>query len=293
MEENKIKWKNTKWYKRTYGALIAKWVYIKRHNLYKNNIRLEKHHIIPKCIGGTNDENNLVGVPIRVHIILHQLLSCIYPEKEGIIYASNMMMSTRDGKLPNTKIAAWTREQLSILRKEHAEERLAAARKVLTGRKRSQKEKENISNGKLKAYKRMSAEDRLKMSTPRHAHSEKSRKAISDANKKVMKRKTREDLIVVGRRIIGPGGVKYKTIREASETLGIPHTTISYYLKNNLNGYRYLEPDPNKLTIKPIQGPDGTIYKSLRECSRETGHTVNTLRKWAKENPEMGYRFIF
>lgn len=34
----------------------------------------EKHHIVPKSLGGTNDKDNLVSVPPRVHFILHRLL---------------------------------------------------------------------------------------------------------------------------------------------------------------------------------------------------------------------------
>ena len=34
----------------------------------------ESHHIIPTCVGGTNDKSNLVQCSYRVHILLHILL---------------------------------------------------------------------------------------------------------------------------------------------------------------------------------------------------------------------------
>ena len=34
----------------------------------------EKHHIIPKCLGGSNDKDNLVRLTAREHFICHQLL---------------------------------------------------------------------------------------------------------------------------------------------------------------------------------------------------------------------------
>jgi hypothetical protein len=34
----------------------------------------EKHHIIPKCIGGTNDKSNIVTLSAREHFICHMLL---------------------------------------------------------------------------------------------------------------------------------------------------------------------------------------------------------------------------
>lgn len=47
----------------------------------------EKHHIVPKCLGGTNDPNNLVELTAREHFIIHKLLCEIYPENRGILYA--------------------------------------------------------------------------------------------------------------------------------------------------------------------------------------------------------------
>ena len=35
----------------------------------------ERHHIIPKCIGGTNDEDNLIDLYAREHFIAHKLLA--------------------------------------------------------------------------------------------------------------------------------------------------------------------------------------------------------------------------
>lgn len=35
----------------------------------------ERHHIIPKCIGGTNDKDNLIDLYAREHFIAHKLLA--------------------------------------------------------------------------------------------------------------------------------------------------------------------------------------------------------------------------
>lgn len=35
----------------------------------------ERHHIIPKCIGGTNDEDNLIDLYAHEHFIAHELLA--------------------------------------------------------------------------------------------------------------------------------------------------------------------------------------------------------------------------
>jgi hypothetical protein len=38
----------------------------------------ERHHIVPKCIGGTEDPSNLVDLTLREHYIAHILLAKIY-----------------------------------------------------------------------------------------------------------------------------------------------------------------------------------------------------------------------
>lgn len=44
----------------------------------------EEHHIVPKCMGGTDDEQNLVHLYAREHIVAHKLLTEIYPGHSGI-----------------------------------------------------------------------------------------------------------------------------------------------------------------------------------------------------------------
>lgn len=49
----------------------------------------ETHHIIPKCLGGSNQINNLVKLTPREHFICHLLLTKMYTgiEKQKMVYA--------------------------------------------------------------------------------------------------------------------------------------------------------------------------------------------------------------
>jgi hypothetical protein len=47
----------------------------------------ERHHIIPKCVGGANTKDNLVELTAREHFIAHKLLCKIYPTNNKIFYA--------------------------------------------------------------------------------------------------------------------------------------------------------------------------------------------------------------
>jgi hypothetical protein len=51
----------------------------------------EIHHIVPRCLGGSNDEDNLVMLTGREHFIAHLLLWKIYPSVKGLAYSVNIM----------------------------------------------------------------------------------------------------------------------------------------------------------------------------------------------------------
>lgn len=51
----------------------------------------ERHHILPKCLGGNNHSENLVKLTAREHFIAHRLLTKIYPESSGLKCAAWMM----------------------------------------------------------------------------------------------------------------------------------------------------------------------------------------------------------
>lgn len=51
----------------------------------------ELHHIVPKCIGGTNTTSNLTSLTAKEHFIAHRLLVKIYQNNRGLTYALWMM----------------------------------------------------------------------------------------------------------------------------------------------------------------------------------------------------------
>lgn len=62
----------------------------------------EKHHIIPRCMGGNNSEENLVNLTAKEHYIIHRLLTKIYPSHIGLNYAF-WMMCTRGKYKPSLR----------------------------------------------------------------------------------------------------------------------------------------------------------------------------------------------
>ena len=64
----------------------------------------EKHHIIPKCIGGNDDKSNLVNLTAREHFLCHKLLCEIHPYNHKLLYALWLMAI---GKQKNKKYDAY------------------------------------------------------------------------------------------------------------------------------------------------------------------------------------------
>lgn len=51
----------------------------------------ERHHIVPKCMGGANDEDNLIDLYAREHFEAHRLLALENPDNDGLTYSWWMM----------------------------------------------------------------------------------------------------------------------------------------------------------------------------------------------------------
>jgi hypothetical protein len=71
--------------------------------------RTESHHIIPKCLGGTDDRCNLTNVTLREHFICHWLLTKIHygKERHQLLKALWMMKAENQHQTRyNTKITS-------------------------------------------------------------------------------------------------------------------------------------------------------------------------------------------
>lgn len=74
-------------YNKIYNRIIDQ----AKNRTLDEQIYYETHHIIPKCIGGLNDENNLVKLNYREHFICHWLLHKIYSENKSLEFAFKYM----------------------------------------------------------------------------------------------------------------------------------------------------------------------------------------------------------
>lgn len=80
----------------------------------------EAHHIIPKCMNGTDNKSNLVELTAREHFIAHILLVKIYPKEYGLINAVNMMCVSSDNQdRIHNRMYGWLKERFSKRQSNH------------------------------------------------------------------------------------------------------------------------------------------------------------------------------
>lgn len=103
-------------YKKIYDSIIE----FRQNNKFEGYV--ERHHIVPRSLGGSDEQSNLVDLTAREHYICHLLLSKIYnkgtSEYYKMIKAYNMMCfaknlhHVRDYKI-NSRIYASLRQEFS------------------------------------------------------------------------------------------------------------------------------------------------------------------------------------
>lgn len=143
-------------YKKLYDQIIEN---AKNRNIIENKY-YEEHHIIPKCLNGTNDDNNLVKLTLREHYVCHKLLAEIYKDNKSIWHAYWMMMISTLGALENIRKDNYYRvdgqklrrikpilegEKINISSREYEYCREYWTN-LIKGTKRTKEQCENISN---------------------------------------------------------------------------------------------------------------------------------------------------
>jgi hypothetical protein len=112
------------------------------------NQRTESHHIIPKCLGGSDDTSNLTNVTLREHFICHWLLTKIHQGKHRhqmlkalwMMRAENQNQTRYNSKI-TSRVYAKLKEEYSVLQSQ----RVSGENNPMWGKTQSEKARALIS----------------------------------------------------------------------------------------------------------------------------------------------------
>lgn len=287
-QDENIKSQNESWHRKSYNSLIER---AKIRGLNKNKLEgyYEKHHILPKCLGGTNTKDNLVLLTAREHMIAHMLLQKMYPDNHKILNAVIALLSpgneSQQGErvIVSTRVASYYRRLFSesLKGKHHSEEtkrkisegnkgriipkeQIEYLRKINTGRKHTEETRKKMSESHKRENLSPETIEKFRRASTGRKHSLDSLKKISKSHKgKVFTEEHRKNLS-----------------KSKSGKPGKRHT------KEDL--LKMSENSPHK---KKIIGPNNEIYKSIKECAFKNSICRDTLRKWINKHPEKGFRY--
>ncbi|ARK07836.1 putative homing endonuclease [Aeromonas phage phiA8-29] len=99
-------------YQKVYTSLISKRI---AEPLKKSKeLYTELHHIVPRCLGGSDNPENLVRLTAREHFIAHRLLAKMYPSVIDLRFAALKMARKRGSSFMNSRL-------FELYKTEHAE----------------------------------------------------------------------------------------------------------------------------------------------------------------------------
>lgn len=197
---------NRLWYYKVYNNLINKSL---NRGLNKDILDgyYERHHILPKSIGGKDIDSNYVLLTAKEHILAHMLLARIYPDNLNLVRSTSAMLMKNRGRVDqlfniSLKTITSIRENYANYKDEFSKEQL--------GKNITESHRENLSKSHI--GKKLSESSKIKLKDSRF-------------------------------HII-------------------------------------------------VEGPDGTIYNSIKECARKLNRSDKTIKNWIEKHPELGYRYL-
>ena len=229
----------------------------------------EIHHVIPKCMGGTSEDNNLVLLTYEEHIKAHMLLYAINLEVSGLMIAFKSMLAIKS--IHNVDLEA----DVSILSKlkEEFSDYISGDNNPMRNPEVVMKFKGENNPSKTKEVREKHSKI-LKESNPM-----KNPKTVEKMRRsKLGVKATRESrlnqsLSKMGRKM---SEEQKKLISDKRKTMGIHLSEESKTKMRESKNSRY-------------KGPDGTIYNSLSSAARSVGVSRTTIKNWIDNYPEKGF----
>lgn len=138
-------------YRRIYDQIIDR---AKQEDRKKSEVTYyESHHIVPRCMGGSNKKENLILLTAREHFLVHWLLARSYPSNRGLVKAFDAMCTLRKSYqqryIPSSRTISEAKELNNKARKGISPSNEAIEKRTATRRDRGnyKRTEESIQKG--------------------------------------------------------------------------------------------------------------------------------------------------
>lgn len=216
---------------------------------------VEKHHIVARCMQGTDEKENLVLLTYQEHVLAHMLLHTIYPENDKLFLSFSLLLKEKHTEM---KVFSVNIDYLSELKGRRAE--------VMRGDKNPMKNPE--------VAKRMSKSRKGIPSFLGKHHREDTKELISSKMKSLYSKKENHPMFGKSH---SPESIE--KMRLAHKGQGHPHTEES----------RRKISEAKK---KKVIGPDGTIYESVTSAAKAIGVGRDVMSRYINHRPEKGFKYL-
>ena len=145
-----------------------------------NTDYVEKHHIIPKCLGGTNKKSNIIELTPKEHYICHRLLTKMTEgdDKNKMIYAW-WAMTVHTSKYTNGNRYAVTGKKYETARNEY--------RKLVIGKPKTKEHREKLGKYERTPEIRKALSDARKSQIGKYNHSTETKLKMIESKKSILR----------------------------------------------------------------------------------------------------------
>ncbi len=275
----------------------------------------ERHHITPRCMGGEDEDENLIDLFAKEHFIAHKLLAEENPDNDKLVYAWGLMAFAKSETQCRYELSPEEYEEIKIALSDARKGRYAGEQNPMYGVRRYGSDNPNYGN-------HYSEDARKKISRAASNRSEETRKKISetmkekysnqpnpmygrthsDESRKKMSESAKERCTEEWRRNMSE---RKKRLFENSENHPMYGKTTSEETKEKISNklkerFKNIENHPNygtgRIVIQlTLNGEVVCEYKNASDAERHTN--INNASIWrccvGKQKTAGGFRWIY
>lgn len=269
------------WYYKQYNNLIDKCIKL-RENGYSDTEVLEEHHILPKCMGGTDNPNNLIKMPVRYHIFAHLFLMKAYPDNHKLSYAAKRMLSTNTNQGRHSVLKTLPIRLISLIRAEAIKN--LKNKNPFKGRTHTKESREKMSLSHKNKYPTIETKEKQ------------SKAKLGSKNPFYGKKHSEETKQRISAKMSGKNNPNYKKKLDDSwkqkistSKLGKKRNPFSEEWRKNMSKSK--EGGKNNRARK-IQDPTGKVFDTVKSAAEYYHICTDTVRDWCRNKPEKGFKYL-